>query len=90
MDKGRRKSSARTRKKKARRDAPLSVIQVYDGAWYRVKGYTHTECCDCALIHKEEIRLVDGHLEWRAMRDDAETNRRRKELGIKVHRAKRL
>jgi hypothetical protein len=37
-------------------------------------------------VHKEEIRLVDGHLEWRAMRDDKETDRRRKELGIKVTR----
>lgn len=88
MDKSRRKSSSRTDKKKARRDAPLSVVQIDDGVWYRVKGYTHIECCDCALVHKEEIRLVDGHLEWRAMRDDAQTNRRRKELGIKVIRAK--
>lgn len=59
-------------------------VQVEDGKWYRVRGYTHTECCDCALVHKEEMRLVDGHLEWRASRDDKQTAKRRKELGITV------
>ncbi len=86
MDKGRRQGSSGAGKKKARRNGDVSVVQIFDGAWYRIKGYTHTECCDCALVHKEEIRLVDGHLEWRAMRDDKETDRRRKELGIKVTR----
>ena len=65
----------------------MTVVQMEEGKWYRVKGYTHTECCDCALVHKEEIRLVDGHLEWRAFRDDRETDKRRKLLGIKVTRA---
>jgi Zn-finger protein len=63
-------------------------VQIEDGKWYRVRGYTHTECCDCALVHKEEFRMVDGHLEWRATRDDKATDKRRKELGIKVDRAK--
>jgi len=62
-------------------------VQIEDGKWYRVRGYTHTECCDCALVHKEEFRLEDGHLEWRATRDDKSTDARRKELGIKVNRA---
>lgn len=62
-------------------------VQIEDGKWYRVRGYTHSECCDCALVHKEEYRLVDGHLEWRASRDDKATNARRKKLGIKVSRA---
>lgn len=59
-------------------------VQIVDGIWYRVRGYTHSECCDCALVHKEEYRLVDGHLEWRASRDDAATALRRAELGISV------
>jgi hypothetical protein len=63
-------------------------VQIEDGKWYRVRGYTHTECCDCALVHREEFRMVDGHLEWRATRDDKATDKRRKELGIKVDRAK--
>ena len=62
-------------------------VQIEDGKWYRVRGYTHSECCVCALVHKEEYRLVDGHLEWRASRDDKKTNARRKKLGIKVNRA---
>ncbi len=32
----------------------------------------------------QKMRLVDGYLEWRALRDDKQTNERRKELGIKV------
>jgi hypothetical protein len=64
----------------------IPTVQMYDGVWYRVKGYTHTECCDCALVHKEQYRLVDGHLEWAAVRDDKRTEERRKELGIKVTR----
>lgn len=64
----------------------MTVVQMEEGKWYRVRGYTHTECCDCALVHKEEMRLVDGHIEWRALRDDKQTNERRKELGIKITR----
>jgi Zn-finger protein len=62
------------------------AIQIEDGKWYRQSGYTHTECCDCGLVHKEEYRLVNGHLEWRTERDDKATDSRRKELGIKVIR----
>lgn len=61
-------------------------VQMEDGKWYRMRGYTHTECCDCALIHKEEFRILDGHLEWRAIRDDKATEKRRKELGIKLNK----
>ena len=66
----------------------LKSIQMYEGKWYRVKGYNYTECCDCALIHKEAFRLVDGSLEWSGTRDDKLTEERRKELGIKVTRKK--
>ena len=71
----------------AKRKNKYVPVQIEDGKWYRVKGYTHSECCDCALAHIEEYRLVDGHLEWRASRDDRATKARRKELGIKVTRA---
>ena len=65
-----------------------TFVQIEDGKWYRMSGYTHTECCDCALVHKEEYRIKDGHLEWRAWRDDERTEERRNELKIKVNRAK--
>lgn len=70
-----------------KRKDKYTPVQIEDGKWYRVRGYTHTECCDCALVHKEEFRLSDGHLEWRAIRDDKATQNRRKDLGIKVTRA---
>lgn len=61
-------------------------VQITDGSWYRAAGYTHTECCDCALVHKEEVRLVDGHLEFRLTVDHKQTKQRRKKLGIEVTR----
>jgi len=64
----------------------IPVVQMNEGTWYRVKGYTYTECCDCALTHKEEYRLVDGHLEWKAVLAPDRTEKRRKELGITVKR----
>ena len=84
MDKSRGKGSAGSSRKARGRSQNVPVIQMYDGIWYRVKGYTYTECCDCALTHKEQYRLVDGHLEWTAVRDDRRTDERLKELGIKV------
>ena len=68
----------------AKRKDKYIPIQIEDGKWYRQSGYTHTECCDCALVHKEEYRLVDGHLEWKVARDDKATEKRRKELGIRI------
>ena len=64
----------------------IPVVQMNEGTWYRVKCYTYTECCDCALTHKEEYRLVDGHLEWKAVLAPDRTDKRRKELGITVKR----
>jgi len=69
--------------------AKYTPVQTYEGSWYRVKGYTHTECCDCALVHKEQYRLIDGHLEWKAEVDREATAKRRKELGIKISYAKK-
>ena len=68
------------------RKVKYTPVQIAEGKWYRIRGYTHHECCDCGLVHKEEYRMSDGHVEWRAMRDDAQTAKRRKELGIKVSR----
>ena len=61
-------------------------VQIIDGSWYRIRGYTHHECCDCGLVHREEYRMNDGHVEWRASRDEKLTAARRKKLGIKVTR----
>ena len=59
-------------------------VQINEGSWYRAGGYTHHECCDCALVHREEFKLERGVLYWRAFRDDKETAARRKELGVKL------
>jgi hypothetical protein len=62
-------------------------IQITDGSWYRVKGYTHSQCCGCALVHKEEFKLENGELYFRVTVDEKETEAQRTALGIKVIRA---
>jgi hypothetical protein len=69
-----------------RKKEKYTPVQITDGEWYRSAGYTHTECCDCALVHKEEMQLVNGHLEFRVTVDQKKTKQRRKELGIFVTR----
>ncbi len=66
-----------------------TAVQIVDGVWYRMRGYTHTECCDCALVHREEFRVVDGCIEWRASRDEKRTAKRRQERGITVRESRR-
>ena len=63
-------------------------VQITDGSWYRVKGYTHSQCCDCGLVHKEDFKLENGELFFRTSVDAKETEAQRAALGIKVVRAK--
>lgn len=72
---------------KRKRPAKYVAVQAQEGVWYRAKGYNHTQCCDCALVHREEFKMEDGQLFWRAIRDDKETEAQRAALGIKVIRA---
>jgi len=61
-------------------------VQITDGSWYRVKGYTHSQCCGCALVHKEEFKLENGELFFRVTVDHKETEIQRRTLGIIVCR----
>jgi hypothetical protein len=41
-----------------------------DGEWLRPKPGIHKmRCCDCGLTHQMEYRIVDGRVEFRAVRD---------------------
>jgi len=48
--------------------------QVTDGEWIRVpkRGYKE-QCCDCALTHRINFRIVDGHIEIQTFRDPKAT-----------------
>ena len=59
-------------------------VQIADGSWYRVKGYTHSQCCDCGLVHAEEFKIENGELFFRTQRDDKETAKQRAALGIRI------
>jgi hypothetical protein len=64
-------------------------VQMKEGAWYRMGGFTHHECCDCGLVHREEYKLEKGVMYWRTFRDDKQTAIQRKARGIGPIRAKR-
>lgn len=63
-------------------------VQIESGKWYRVKGYTHHECCGCAMVHREKFKVEDGEMFWMAAEVPSLTRKRRKELGIKVVKEK--
>jgi hypothetical protein len=66
------------------RKKPYTPIQIEEGKWYRVKGYTHSQCCDCGLVHKEEFKLENGELFFRTTRDEKETAAQRAKLGLAI------
>lgn len=66
----------------------MKQVQITSGRWYEVTGFTHTVCCDCSLVHKEELKLKDGKLLWRVFVDKKKTDLLRKQAGIKVTRSK--
>jgi hypothetical protein len=58
------------------------------GEWQQpiLKGYL-LRCCDCALVHKMEFRVVDGKIQFRAWRAERETKRIRKSRNISIRTA---
>ena len=57
---------------------------VIEGNWYRLDSPQREICCDCNLTHVTEYQLYQGKLMMRTKVDRRDTNRRRKEDGIKV------
>ena len=52
--------------------------QQADGEWVQpVAGYKMA-CCDCGLIHRMEFRVRQGHVQFRAWRDNRATSARRR------------
>lgn len=62
------------------------TVQIYDGAWYALGGYTHQVCCDCGLVHTLEYKIEKGRIYERVRRDDKATSAERRKHGIKVTR----
>lgn len=51
-----------------------SYYHVTDGEWLPVqkRGFRE-QCCDCALIHRVNYRIVDGAIEVQSFRDNRAT-----------------
>jgi hypothetical protein len=71
-----------------RKPDKYTPVQIISGKWYSVKGYTHHECCGCAMVHREAFKMIDAELFWTAKEVPSLTKKRRKELGITVTRKK--
>lgn len=52
-----------------------------DDEWHRpiMEGY-RMACCDCGLIHEVDFRIVDGHVEMRARRNERATSAKRRHM----------
>lgn len=55
-----------------------------DGEWVAPKLRFNIACCDCGLIHKVELRIRKGAVEFRARRDAEATRQRRRHLTAAV------
>lgn len=58
----------------------MKMYRQKDGEWVRPRprGYV-LGCCDCGLMHVIDFRVTDGHVEFRAVRDNRRTaNARRR------------
>lgn len=85
----------KTRLKKQRKKPPASfgkVQQVYDGVperyWKRRNGAAvlFTVCCDCGLVHLEELTPRGRYIKARVWRDDKRTGEMRKRKRVRLVR----
>ena len=53
-----------------------------DGEWIQIDMEGHKiRCCDCGLVHTLKFRMVDGKLQFQAVRNQRSTSQsRRKKL----------
>jgi hypothetical protein len=56
--------------------------QIYDHEWFRPGRRLWVSCCDCALIHVQELRLTGRFIEMRLTRDDRATAAARRGKGL--------
>ena len=56
---------------------PIKYPTVMAGEWVQPKAVYRMKCCDCGLVHRMEFRLYRNRLQFRAFRDERETNRLR-------------
>lgn len=56
------------------------ITQIYDGHLYSVitPWVMYTECCDCGLVHRLEIRTKGKEVIAKVYRDDRKTAARRR------------
>ena len=68
------------------RRAKYPVIQINDGSWYAMAGFSRDICCDCGLAHDTEYKLENGRLMFRTRVNQKATAAQRKAHGITITR----
>jgi Zn-finger protein len=63
--------------------AKNEVVQIIEGQWVNWHNKETWECCDCALVHRVEMRKVKGQLQVRMYRDNRRTGQRRRRAKLK-------
>lgn len=55
--------------------------QIHEGEWVEPvrKGFSH-QCCDCALTHRTDYRVVKGKIQFRVVIDRRATAASRRKL----------
>lgn len=58
----------------------MRQIQIYDGDMISATNVQHffLECCDCGLVHKVFIRVVDKEAQMEFYRDNRRTSQRKR------------
>lgn len=46
----------------------MRYIQVVDGEWVQPRRRHYVRCCDCGLVHRIDVRVRAGRVEFRAFR----------------------
>lgn len=58
--------------------------QLQDGEWMapKRKGFKE-QCCDCALVHVVDYKIVNGQIQFRSRRDNRATAAARRKFEFK-------
>ena len=60
--------------------------EIEEGKWYPLYRKDSLRCCDCALVHRLELKLAGNRIWIKLERDDKATNGIRKRAGITITR----
>jgi len=61
----------------------MKTEQLEDDKWYRFSKTDYLLCCDCSLFHILKIKIIDGKIFMKWIRDDKATASYRRSKKVK-------